>query len=235
MKHIYKILHAFLPFLLFFISSSNSSAQYPGMNKVYSNIASQNARQQMDMMNNMNMNRMWNWRQGAGKGATYHVIFKDSSVKEVVSYMYTDTESHKCFLVFVDKKFPKSDTSHRNRKIYSDETLYISTTKDYANIETYGVPNDSCWMFKVISGPLTVYAKSLNYLVPADNFGNENELDLSSIIAIQLNDGPIVKYTTDNLKQMVGQYPDALNCVEKKKYYRAVKKYNRHAEKDEKK
>jgi len=227
---------ALLIFSLIFLYSLQASAQFPGMNKVYSNMAKQNARQQMDMMNSMNMNRMWNWRQGAGKGATYHVTFKDSSLKEVTSYMYTDTLSHKSFLVFVDKKFPKSDSAHRFQKIYTDQTLYISTITDYqANTETYGIPNDSCWMFKVISGPLNVYAKSFNYLIPVDDFGNENELDPQSVIAIQSGDGPIVKYTSDNLKQIVSQDTEALSSVEKKKYYKAVKKYNRHAEKAEKK
>lgn len=224
---------ALLIFSLLFFYSLHAFAQFPGMNKVYSNIARQNARQQMDMMNNMNMNRMWNWRQGAGKGAAYRVTFKDSSVKEVTSYMYTDTVSHKSFLVFVDKKFPKSDSAHRFQKIYTDQTLYISTITDYqANTETYGVPNDSCWMFKVISGPLNVYAKSFNYLVPVDDFGDENELDPQSVIAIQSNDGPILPFNPNNLKNIIEKNAKALKLISEKKYFRAIKKYNRDNEKD---
>jgi hypothetical protein len=182
----------------------------------------------------MNGGLLWNWNKASGKHK-YLVTFKDSSVKETLSFMYTDTISNKSFLVFENKKVPKSDTAHHYQRIYSDQTLYISTIIDLdANTEIYGVANDSCWAFKVISGPISVYAKTLNYLTLAKNL-NENEFDIPEIVGIQLNDGPIVKLTDDNLKQMLGQDANALESLEKKKYYKAVKKYNRHTEKDAKK
>jgi hypothetical protein len=176
---------------------------------------------------------LWNWNKASGRHK-YQITFKDNSVKETVSYMYTDTILHKSFLLFEDKKVPRRDTEHRYQRIYADQTLYISTIIDPdANTEVYGVPSDTCWAFKVISGPISVYAKSFNYLTPGKN-QNENEFDIPEIVGIQLNDGPIVKLTDDNLKQMVSQDSNALEALEKKKYYKTVKKYNRHAEKAKK-
>ncbi len=191
--------------------------------------ANQQMRQQMNMTMMM-MDMKKKWASGAGRNTTYKVTFKDNSVKEVSSLMYSDTVLHKNYILFVDKTIPKSDSAHRDQKIYSDETRYISTITDYeANTETFGVPTDSCWMFKVISGPINLYAKSLDYLIPTDD-GNSRELNLYAIVGIQLNDGPIVALTDDSLKQMVGPDAAALKSVEKKNYYSALKKYNRHFE-----
>jgi hypothetical protein len=155
----------------------------------------------------------------------------------VVSLLYADTLSHKSFLLFVNKKVPKSDSLHRYQKVYSDQTLYISTISNSdSGQETYGVPTDSCWMFKVIDGSITVYAKSLDYLnTTVVMFIAENEFAPSAIVGIQLNDGPIEKYSRENLIKMVGQDADALEYINKKKYYKAVRKFNKNAEKTPKK
>lgn len=84
-----------------------------------------------------------------------------------------------------------------------------------------------------MNGPISVYAKSFYYLTLAAN-GNEQEFDKGEIVGIQLNDGPIVQLTDDNLKGMLGQDAAALESLEKKKYYKAIKKYNRHTKTDKK-
>ncbi|MBS1521736.1 MAG: hypothetical protein JST50_12115 [Bacteroidetes bacterium] len=225
---------ALLVISLLFFYSLQAFAQYPGMGAVRAQQSRQFVNQQMQMQMQM-MNNL-NWRQNAGKGDTYTVTFKDSTVKKVVSFMYTDTVLHKNFLVYVDKKFPKSDTIHRNQKIYTDQTKYISVIGDYrSGAEMYGVPTDSCWMFKVIDGSLAVYARSLNYLTERGGLLNETNFDPSAIVGIQLNDGPIEKYSKDNLIKMVGQNADALEAIGKGKYYKAVTRYNRDAEKAAKK
>jgi hypothetical protein len=180
---------------------------------------------------------MNNMRTNAGNGTPYTVTFKDTSTKKVVSYMYSDTVLHKDFLVFVDKKFKRSDSLHRYQKIYPEQTNYISTiVNNSSGQEAYGVATDSCWMFKVIDGPLTVYAKSLDFLnTTVIMFVADNEFNPSEIVGIQLNSGPIEKYTKENLIKMVGQDADALQYIERKKYYKAVKSYNRFAEKAAKK
>jgi len=226
---------ALLIFSLLFLYSLNASAQHAGMAAVRAQESRQYMNQQMQMqMDMMMMSR--NWRQSAGKGSTYQVTFKDSSVKEVTSFMYIDTVLHKNFLVLVDKKFPKSDSTHRYQKIYSDQTRYISTIADYrSNTDIYGVPTDSCWSFKVIDGPIAVYARSFNYLTEKEGLLNEQELDLPTIIGVQQNDGPIEKFNKENLVKMVGQNAEVLEYIEKKKYYKAIKKYNKDAEKAAKK
>lgn len=217
---------ALLALSLLFFYSLQASAQFPGMAAVRAQQNQQFMNQQMQMQMQM-LQMSMNWRQNAGKGDTYLITFKDSSVKKVISWMFTDTILHKNFLVLVDKKFPKSDSAHRTQKIYSDQTRYISTIADYqSNTEIYGVATDSCWMFKVMGGSINVYSR----------YFKDFEYDFhNSVIAIQLNDGPIVKYSTDALKQMVGQNADALAYIEQKNYYKAVKKYNHDAEKAAKK
>jgi hypothetical protein len=234
MQYIRKIFHISLLSIFCIFSFKNSFAQYPGMGAFRAQQSRQFANQQIQQQMNMNMmmmNMRARWASGAGRRTTYQVTFKDNSVKEVISLMYTDTVLHKNYILFVDKTIPKSDSVHRNQKIYSDQTRYISTIIDYeAKTETYGVATDSCWMFKVISGPINLYAKSLDYLIPT-NDGDSSELNLYAIVGIQLNDGPIVALTDYSLKQMVGPDAAALKSAEKKNYYSALKKYNRHFEK----
>jgi hypothetical protein len=232
MQFLNKILFLASAILSLIFSANNIFAQFPGMGAVRAQQSAQFANQQMMMQ----MNMVNGWTAGAGQGKKYQVTFKDSTVKDVVSFIYADTILHKSFLLFVNKKFPKSDTLHRFQKIYTDQTLYISTIIDHASgQEIFGVPTDSCWMFKVIDGPLAVYAKSLDYLnTTVVMFVADNEFTPSAIVGIQLNDGPIEKYTKENLIKMMGQDADALEFIDKKKYYKAVKKYNQHAEKAEK-
>ncbi|HEY9000182.1 MAG TPA: hypothetical protein VIM89_02430 [Mucilaginibacter sp.] len=229
MKSIPKALPIFLVSIVLIFMSLQSFAQPRGMtmNQVYREVNRQTMNQQLNMRMAMNTN----WRNNPGTGSDkYTVVFKDSTVKKVVSLMYTDTVLHKNFLVFVDKNFPKSDTAHRYQKIYSDNTKSISTDdKDTWGAIQYGTPNDSCWTFKVISGSLTVYARTAGYLMPTGPYSND--FDLSAITGLQLDNGPIEKFSPENLEKMVGQNQDALNDVKKKKYYKAVKKYNRDAEK----
>ena len=165
----------------------------------------------------------------------YQVTFKDSTVKEVFSMMHVDPISHKNYLVFIDRNFSKSDSIHRNQKIYPDQTIYISTNRDIQSDKPiYGIPNDSCWMFPVIGGRLTVYARSMNYLKPVSGFVDSNELYESNITGIQLNDGPILEYNADNLKNMIEKNAKALELISDRKYFRAIRKYNKDSEKGDK-
>jgi len=235
MQYLYKILAPLTLVLFLVIPSEKAIAQYPGMDAVRAKMSRDFANQQMQTQMQTQMNMLFNnnWRANVGKGTVYQVTLKDSSVLNVKSFQYTDTTSHKTFLVYENKNFKKSDSAHRYQKIYADQTLYISVTDDDFGRLSYGVPLDSCWMFKVMNGPISVYAKSFYYLTLAAN-GNEQEFDKGEIVGIQLNDGPIVQLTDDNLKGMLGQDAAALESLEKKKYYKAIKKYNRHTKTDKK-
>jgi len=230
MQHVRKILIILAIATLFIFSPGKSWAQYPGMAAFRAQQSQQFMNQQMRMQMQMNMNR--NWRKNAGQGEGYIVTLKDSAKKTVKSFMYLDTVLHKNFLVYVDKKFPKSDSAHRFQKIYPDQTLNIAAliTDDQGVEEAkYGLPTDSGWVVKVINGAINVYAKSGSYLtiVSTPVFGAP-KLDFvaSEMIGIQLNDGPIEKLTKENVSKIVADNAKASEYIEKKGLYEAVRKYN---------
>lgn len=239
MKRTLKI-HLFYSFLsLFVFLSKKSFAQYPGMAAVRAQQSQQFMNQQMQMQMNMNINR--NWRKTAGQGSEYIVTLKDSTRKTVTSYMYRDSATHKSYLVFVDKKYKKTDTANRFQKIYPDQTLNITAIvidEQGADEAKYGLPTDSCWMVKVMSGPINVYAKSGNYLavVSTPLIGNP-KLDFAptEVLGIQFNDGPIQKLSKENISKMIADNAKATELADKKGLYEAVKRYNHDAEKAAKK
>ncbi|HZY39574.1 MAG TPA: hypothetical protein VFE53_23120 [Mucilaginibacter sp.] len=157
---------------------------------------------------------------------TFQVVLKDSSKTEVYSRIYMDTAAGKTYLLVIDNKFSKSDPSHRERKIYADQTISITriASSGYLNhpVEVKGMATDSCWMFKAIKGSVTAYS----YLSEYDDRANDH-FDSEAIIAIQLNEGPIVQYSEKNLTQMVGQDARALEIIQNKNYYRAIKRFNK--------
>jgi hypothetical protein len=232
MNYTYHFLFRLSAAFLFIFISNISVAQPRGMtmNQVYSQLNKQdmNQRMQMQMQQMANMN----WRQNAGKGGSYYVTFKDSSRKQVVSYMYYDTVHRKSFLLFVNKKFPKSDSAHRLQKIYPAQTLNLAFGEEER--AKYGLPTDTGWTFKVISGAITVYAKNMDYTVitgtPAFSAPTLGFVP-SAIIGIQLNDGPLEKLTKENVLKMVSQDAKAAALLEKKGSYEAVAKYNKDIEK----
>ncbi|WP_176851957.1 hypothetical protein [Mucilaginibacter sp. OK268] len=209
--------------------------------------------QNMRALNTM-LNRQWQGQQmgmmmAAGRfnynnpgnlKYNFIVTMADSSKKEVSSKIYSDTATHKTYLLFVDKSVPKSDPN-RNKKIYPSQT--VSIARDVAgpgpgfNRADYvappprffnGIAKDSCWMFKVISGPINAYSC-------LSEEGDTQIFDPSTIVGIQLNNGAIEKFNEENLKNMVGQDIDALENIQKKNYYKAIKKYNHNAAKAAKK
>lgn len=129
---------------------------------------------------------------------TFTVTMADGTTKEVNSRIYTDTSAHKNYLLYVDKSLPKTD-SNRNQKIFPKQTKEISRNlalisgnikkADFATPPRYykGVAKDSCWMFKVISGPISAYS----FLSEEEG----NMFNPSTVISIQLNDGEIVKFS----------------------------------------
>jgi len=160
---------------------------------------------------------------------TYQVVLRDSSKIEADSKIWDDVVLHKSYILYIDKKYPKSDHEHRERKIYPNETLNISRigvdSRDYDATLT-GIATDSCWMFQVISGSINAYS----YLSEQNDMFNP-----VTIVGIQKGDGIIHPYNPKNLQQMIlGDY-DALKDFDNQKYVDAIKKYNRDAKKAEKK
>lgn len=102
MKPYNKCAVALLGTLLSFFYSTQCLAQ-SGMNNVRSDKPREDKGPRWVQMNNhwvlMNNNNkvddiLLNWNKASGKHK-YQVTFKDSSIKETISYMYTDTISQK--------------------------------------------------------------------------------------------------------------------------------------------
>lgn len=218
MQFKFKILSPIATAIFIFLTQI-TFAQYPGMTAVRANMNRQFINQQMRTQMMMGTN----WRSNAGDGSIFNVTFKDSSQKEMTSFIYRDSLTHKSFLVFVNKKFRKSDSAHRWQKIYPDQTVRISSDAGDDNETVVGIPTDSCWSFRMISGPLAVYTSDVSYLT------EKNDLDKQVILGIQLNDGPIEKYTEENLTRMIGGDPKAAEFLNKKQFYKAVKRFNKDA------
>jgi len=155
----------------------------------------------------------------------YLVILKDSTKKEVNSKIYSDTSLHKNYL-FLGDPDSKSDSKNKTLRIYSDQTLSICRTVTQENssriINIIGMANDSCWMFKVVSGAINAYS-----------FLSEQDTDFNplTINGIQVGNGLIENYNNENLKKLISSDAEAVKYFEKKKYYKAMVTYNNDVEK----
>ncbi|MDB5026273.1 MAG: hypothetical protein JWP78_4028 [Mucilaginibacter sp.] len=236
MKLIYRAFFTLI-FLLFIFLPATSSAQFN--DALF--------RQQQQLMNDLSNKRQNKFREEFNKKAkmgqmmdsklhhemviynnpyAFEILFKDSTRKKTYSNIYFDTILRKSYLILEDKSFSKSDTAHRNQKIYPDQTLKISRI-NFSDKVINGIANDSCWMFKVLPGSINVYS----YLSEE----NGPTFNAWTIIGIQQNDGPIIKYNPENLKQMVAQDSEALEKAQNKQYYMVIKIYNRNFKKAAKK
>jgi len=217
--------------VLFALLSNTSFAQYPGMAQVYRNINAQFTRQMM----NMNRTYMYGNAQ-VNQEYDFLVKMKDSSKRTVSSIIYNDTIKHKNYLLFVDKRYKRSDSAHRFIKIYADETISIARNISPPGPGSFrpnyipppptwytGISADSCWMFKGESGQISAYSSLSDY--------SEDD----AIVGLQLGNGSIIKYNHDNLKNMISADTDAMEAFDKKKYYKAIKRFNSSAEKASKK
>lgn len=166
----------------------------------------------------------------SNKKHNFVVMMMDGTKRTVKSHIYHDKALKKTYLLFINKRYKRSD-SNRYQKIYPSQTIYIGRDVS-ADVNTgtgqapyiIGNATDSCWMFKVISGPINAYS-CLSEMEGEEYFAP------GSIVAIQLNDGDVVPYNQKNLRQMVANDPKALRAIENQNYFRAIEKYNKDIEK----
>lgn len=147
----------------------------------------------------------------------YVITGGDGSVKKVKSKILIDESTKKFYVEYENKDLPKSDPN-RKIKVYPGETLSISRMDAYTGKMLNGVAADSCWFFKVISGPIAAYT-----------FLSESpaSFDEGHIVAVQKGENmPIVKFDEFNLKAMIADDKDAMQYFKLKDYYGALKKYN---------
>ncbi|WP_114938231.1 hypothetical protein [Mucilaginibacter endophyticus] len=177
---------------------------------------------------------MWTYWNKDDKGTnnpeyTFLITLLNGTKKEVKSRIYADDYAHKSYLVFIDQSLSKADTN-REQVIYPEQTIEIARnivapsskkSSQVAALPNYykGIAKDSCWMFRFISGPISAYS----LLSEPDG----KMFNPKSIVAIQLNNGSIVQYNEENLREMVGDDPDAIESIQWKNYLQAIRRYNR--------
>jgi hypothetical protein len=227
MKPVFK----YILVLLIVLAGKISLAQ--NMAAINAMVNNQSIQISINMMNRMSMMMMLN-RGDFNFKHKFFATMANGSRKEIDSRILTDEATHKTYLLYVDKNLPRSD-SNRNQKIYPDQTLGIERI-GFALVPDprfafksntvekiwKGVAKDSCWMFKVISGDINVYSCL-----------SEEYYNQSLVVGIQLHDdGPIVKYNEENLKEILGDDVDALKDIQQKKYFKAIRKYNHNRQKE---
>jgi len=211
------------------VSAQNMNARMNAVNNMWNKQFTQ-SQMQMQMQNRMNMS-FFNQKNGSyNYDYVYVITMADSSKRQVYSKIYLDTARHKNYLLFLDRNLPKTDPN-KIKKIYANETLSIERNLAGGGViddKWYkGVAKDSCWMFKVISGPINAYS------VLSEEDGSKFMPE--TLVGIQKGDGPILQVSAENLMPMVEQNADAFGYAKTKNYYEAIKKYNQDAAKAAKK
>jgi hypothetical protein len=187
-----------------------ASAQYVGMNM---GIGVQwNLPKNMSHFIKNNQNYLFN------DNYTYNLILKFSPMKSFKSSIHYDSTAHKTYLLLVDKDFKKSDSAHRYQRIYPDPTKYKYVQRDGGDVMFTGTPNDSCWLFKIITGELSAYTSFAKY-------GTDKAPILNGL---QMNGGTIQQFNLNLLESIVVTDEDAFKQFKKKNYIACIIAYNKH-------
>lgn len=143
---------------------------------------------------------------------SFNVTFLDSTQKIVKGIICIDSPS--CYLKWTDKSVDKKD-SGRIKKIYPSQTISLGIAGTYGSI--VGKNADSCWLFKSVKGRINVYTA-----LPWD----PDVLTDAMILYIQKEDGPLLQMNETNLGELLKDNEKAYGFFKKKKYLKAINKYN---------
>jgi len=181
----------------------------------YNRMMSNMSMQQMNMFRNMPVYALYDSEFPGNDQYDFTVNLKDGSVMIVHSRIYPDSVKHSDYLLLVNKNLPKTD-SNRKQKIYVTQTNGISRVDDYG-ITVKGLPNDSCWLFKMIDGKIKAYS-----------FVSAME-DKSSVVlcAFQVGDGPLQNFSVAVLYPILKSDERAYKVFQNKRYFRAIELYNK--------
>ncbi|QEC44439.1 hypothetical protein [Pseudobacter ginsenosidimutans] len=162
-----------------------------------------------------------NWMQGlrirqeVNLKHDYHVLFKDSTRLLVSSKIYMDTVLKKSYLLHTNKDARKS-YENRIMKIYVDSTVSI-TRKSYDVGVKEGVANDSCWLFKLIDGKISVYSP----------FAEGSQSNSFMYKGLSIDGGPIESWEPEKILPLVKNVYRAYVRYSNKHYDECIKNYNR--------
>lgn len=139
----------------------------------------------------------------------YYIQKKDSTGMLTRSKIYYDNDQRHYL------KIPKRKDQDSAR-LYASETIKINYYDRSVDKTIEGLGTDSCWLFKVLDGKISLYA----CFPPPDELTNE------VLMAFQILNGPIQKLSADGLREIVKDHPKSMEALEKRNYLKAVKKYN---------
>lgn len=183
----------------------------PSYNKMMSNMSMQNNM----MMQHMMYNPSFRLGYMVNPKFEFRVLMKDSSMRIFRSKILPDTATHSNYLLMVNSDLPKSDPK-REQKIYPKETLKISRL-DNDGTEYVGMPNDSCWLFKIISGKITAYS------IVSQTYQD----DSIYLTAFSVDNGPIQKLTPDALGDILKPDERAYRAFKADDYFMAINRFNK--------
>jgi hypothetical protein len=147
---------------------------------------------------------------------TLRLTMKDSSVKFIKSKIYADSTKHRSYIIALEKNHPTTDTN-RELRIYCDATLDISRMDGRDIVMSYGVPTDSCWLFRVARGKINLYSHIPEIYDLTDGY----------IRAYQLGkQGIIMRLDTTKISPILKTDQKAYKIYLKGDVYKAVIKYN---------
>jgi hypothetical protein len=143
----------------------------------------------------------------------FKLIMKDSTKKEVKSFLFFDTAMKKTYIKLINKDLPKKD-SNRTEKIYCTDVIELRAGAGSTARLLQGTITDSCWLFKTLTGQINVYST-----YPEDNMNY-------SVTAIQLGMAKIEPFDPEKLKLIIVGNEKALKQFNKKNYFAAIEKFN---------
>jgi len=145
---------------------------------------------------------------------SFSVVLKDSIEMIVDGKIECDTATGAYSLLWTDKTMKRSD-SGRIKRIYPAQTSYLSRLNKDGQPDFVGTSTDSCWLFPVIAGKLTVYAAIA-----------EENLNEIYFLFLRKGEEPMVEFNEGSLEEALMDNKKALALFKKKDYKKAIGKYN---------
>lgn len=148
----------------------------------------------------------------------YTITMKDGSKKTVYSKMYTDDDGDmpRAYLLSVNKELDRSD-SNRSRKIYASQTKQVIRFDELTNERLEGIPTDSCWLFPIFTGRLTIYSA----FAEKDDIENPTRFK-----ALQVAGGPVEPYSEERAAEVMKNNEKAIKALKRKNFKGAFYTYN---------
>lgn len=149
----------------------------------------------------------------------FKVTLVDGRDSDIYTKIVADSPNY--YLAVENKAVGKKD-SGRHVKLFPSQTKSISHVDPTTGKDYVGIPHDTCWLFKVIGGKINAYTPLA-----------EISVDDVFIRYLQAgDDGPLIPVTDSAAAvALFGGEERSAELFSKKKYNRAVNRFNRKGEK----